>query len=501
MSQIYVSDLTFSYDGSYDTIFKHVSLCIDTNWKLGLIGRNGKGKTTFFHLLMGKYEYSGHITSNVTFEYFPYDVKDKTQWTIDVIAQIYPDYVHWQLIKELSLLEADDSILYRPFQTLSDGEQTKVLLAILFLKENSFLLIDEPTNHLDAHGRQIVCNYLNQKSGFILISHDRAFVDGCVDHILSINNSNIEIQKGNFSSWLTNKERQDQYELAENKKLKKEIARLSNSAKQTSGWSDQVEQTKYGTKNSGIRPDRGYIGHKAAKMMQRSKSIQNRRQEAIEEKSKLLKNLDQAERLKLSQPVYPSRCLASFRNVSICYEDNLICKDVTFTIEQGDRIALSGNNGCGKSSILKLVCGHPIPYSGEFHKGSNLMISYVSQNTDALYGTLSDYAKINKIKESLFKAILRKLNFSREQFEKEIQYFSGGQKKKVLIAKSLCQPSHLLVWDEPLNFVDIISRMQLEELLLEYEPTMLFAEHDQTFRERIATKTIELSNEKEQPYA
>ncbi len=501
MSQIHVSDLTFSYDGSYDTIFKHVSLCIDTSWKLGLIGRNGKGKTTFFHLLMGKYEYSGHITSNVTFEYFPYDVKDKTQWTIDVIAQIYPDYVHWQLIKELSLLEADDSILYRPFQTLSDGEQTKVLLAILFLKENSFLLIDEPTNHLDAHGRQIVCNYLNQKSGFILISHDRAFVDGCVDHILSINNSNIEIQKGNFSSWLTNKERQDQYELAENKKLKKEIARLSNSAKQTSAWSDQVEQTKYGTKNSGIRPDRGYIGHKAAKMMQRSKSIQNRRQEAIEEKAKLLKNLDRAERLKLSQPVYPSRCLASFRNVSICYEDNLICKDVTFTIEQGDRIALNGNNGCGKSSILKLVCGHPIPYSGEFHKGSNLMISYVSQNTDALYGTLSDYAKINKIEESLFKAILRKLNFSREQFEKEIQYFSGGQKKKVLIAKSLCQPSHLLVWDEPLNFVDIISRMQLEELLLEYEPTMLFAEHDQTFRERIATKTIELSNEKEQPYA
>ena len=152
MSQINISNLTFSYNGSYDAIFKHVSFCIDTNWKLGFIGRNGKGKTTFFHLLMGKYDYSGHITSNVTFEYFPYNVKDKSQWTIEVISQIYPDYVHWQLIKELSLLETDDSILYRPFQTLSDGEQTKVLLAILFLKENSFLLIDEPTNHLDVHG-------------------------------------------------------------------------------------------------------------------------------------------------------------------------------------------------------------------------------------------------------------------------------------------------------------------------------------------------------------
>ena len=164
-------------------------------------------------------------------------------------------------------METDDSILYRPFQTLSDGEQTKVLLAILFLKENSFLLIDEPTNHLDVHGREIICKYLNQKSGFILISHDRAFVDGCVDHILSINNTNIEIQKGNFSSWLVNKERQDRYELAENKKCMKEIARLSEAAKQTGAWSFQAEQTKYGTKNSGLRPDRGYIGHKAAKMM------------------------------------------------------------------------------------------------------------------------------------------------------------------------------------------------------------------------------------------
>ena len=92
MSQINISNLTFSYNGSYDTIFKHVSFCIDTNWKLGFIGRNGKGKTTFFHLLMGKYDYSGHISSNVTFEHFPYDVKDKSQWTIEVISQIYPDY-------------------------------------------------------------------------------------------------------------------------------------------------------------------------------------------------------------------------------------------------------------------------------------------------------------------------------------------------------------------------------------------------------------------------
>ena len=162
---------------------------------------------------MGKYEYSGTISASVDFEYFPYKVRDDSQNTIDVLGEIYPDFVYWQLQREMSLLEVDEDVLYRPFSTLSKGEQTKVLLSILFLKENSFLLIDEPTNHLDMRGRELVSRYLNRKKGFILVSHDRAFLDGCVDHILSINRANIEIQKGNFSSWLENKERQDKYEL------------------------------------------------------------------------------------------------------------------------------------------------------------------------------------------------------------------------------------------------------------------------------------------------
>lgn len=123
--------------------------------------------------------------------------------------------------KELSLIEVNEDALYRPFNSLSNGEQTKVLLAVLFLKENSFLLIDEPTNHLDLRTREIVSNYLKGKKGFILVSHDRVFLDNCIDHILSINRTNIEIQKGNFSSWWANKQLQDNYELAQNERLKR----------------------------------------------------------------------------------------------------------------------------------------------------------------------------------------------------------------------------------------------------------------------------------------
>jgi lincosamide and streptogramin A transport system ATP-binding/permease protein len=492
MSLINISNLTFAYDGSYDNIFENASFQIDTDWKLGFTGRNGRGKTTFLNLLLGKYEYSGHISSSVSFEYFPFSVENKDQMTIDVIGGIYPDYLHWELMRELSLLKVAEDVLYRPFGSLSNGEQTKLLLAALFLKENSFLLIDEPTNHLDMDARKLVSHYLNSKSGFILISHDRSFLDNCVDHMLSINKTGIDVQRGNFSDWWDNKTRQDNFELGENEKLRKDIKRLNEAAKRTSGWSDEVEKTKNGTRNSGSKVDKGYIGHKAAKMMKRSKSIEQRQQSAIEEKSNLLKNIETSESLKITQLAYPKQQLAQLDRVSIFYGDKTVCSDISFTIEQGERITLTGRNGSGKSSILKLICGEELSYSGTLRMGSQLKLSYVSQDTSHLQGNLTDYARIQGIDESLFKAILRKLDFSRVQFEKDIAAFSGGQKKKVLIAASLCEKVHLHIWDEPLNFIDILSRIQIEELLLEHKPTILFVEHDSEFCKHIATKVIEL---------
>ena len=272
MSLINVSNLTFGYDGSGKNIFENVSFQIDTNWKLGLTGRNGRGKTTFFKLLLNEYEYSGTITSDVSFEYFPFPVRDESLYTIDILNEICPNVPEWKILKEVSLLDADCEVLYRPMETLSNGEKTKALLAALFLKENNFLLIDEPTNHLDYTAREAVSSYLNKKKGFILISHDRAFLDSCIDHIISINKTNIDIQKGNFESWFYNKQLNDNYETAQNELLKKDIKRLEAAAKRTETWSNKKEASKFGSK-----ADRGYIGHKSAKMSKRSNSIKNRR--------------------------------------------------------------------------------------------------------------------------------------------------------------------------------------------------------------------------------
>ena len=488
MSLIQVSNLTFAYDGSYENIFENASFQIDTNWRLGFTGRNGRGKTTFLNLLLGKYEYQGNISASVSFSYFPYHIADKTIFAIDVVEEIYPEYQYWQLAREMNALQLDEDVLYRPFETLSNGEQTKLMLAVLFLKENNFLLIDEPTNHLDIQGRELVSRYLNSKKGFILVSHDRAFLDGCVDHILSINKANIEVCRGNFSTWYENKQRQDAFEQAENDKLKREIRRLEETARQKADWSDRVEATKIG-----FGPcDRGYIGHKAEKMMTRSKAIERRQQAAIEEKSKLLKNIERSDSLKIFQTPFHKNRLVSLRDVAICYGHAPVCEGITFEIQQGDRIALQGANGSGKSSIIKLICGQDIPYTGELRIGNGLQISYVSQDTSGLHGKLTDFARDSGIDESLFLALLAKLDVPKTQMEKDMSALSAGQKKKVLLARSLCQPMHLHIWDEPMNYIDVISRMQIEDLLLQFRPTILFVEHDKAFCENIATKVVHL---------
>ena len=496
MSMINVQNLTFSYNGSYDNIFENVSFQIDTNWKLGFTGRNGRGKTTFFKLLMKKYEYKGRISSNVDFEYFPFEIRDDSEFAINIIKEKsgIEDYDYWKIQKELSFLDIDEELLYRPFNSLSGGEQVKILLVSLFLKENAFLLIDEPTNHLDIKARKIISDYLKSKKGFILISHDRQFLDNCIDHILCINKTNIEIQKGNFLSWYENKKRQDNFEISQNEKLKKEISRLENSAKQSAQWSNKLEKTKNGTRNSGLRPDKGYIGHKSAKMMKRSKNAEAKKQSKIEEKSNLLKNIENTSELKISFLKHSSNRLIDLKEVSLFYGNKKICENINFEVNQGDRISLCGKNGCGKSTILRFINGDlEISFKGTFEEASNLKISYISQDTSNLNGTLKDFAKLENIDESLFKTILRKLDFSRIQFEKDISNFSGGQKKKVLIAKSLCQQAHLYLWDEPLNFIDILSRIQMEDLILKFNPTMIFVEHDESFVKNIATQIIKLS--------
>ncbi len=209
-------------------------------------------------------------------------------------------------------------------------------------------------------------------------------------------------------------------------------------------------------------------------------------------KGRAFENLEHTEDLRIRPLPFSGRRLAELKEVSIQYGNLTACKGVSFAIEPGDRIVLQGKNGSGKSSVLKLLLGEALSFSGQLTKDSRLNISYVSQDTTRLKGSLTEYAAARGLEESYLKAMLRKMGFSRSQLEKDCSDFSGGQKKKVLIAGSLCEAAHLYLWDEPLNDIDLFTRIQIEELLLAGKPTLVFVEHDAIFASKIATKAVNL---------
>ena len=507
MSQISVNSLTFGYEGSFDNIFEDVSFCIDTDWRLGFIGRNGKGKTTFLKLLLGQYAYRGSISASTKFEYFPYEItRQQMKLTAaELLEQIKPGCENWRVICELDELDESAEILFRPFETLSPGERTKVLLAILFSGENEFLLIDEPTNHLDGEARRKVREYLRSKKSYILVSHDRVLLDECSDHVLVLNRRSIEVQSGNFSSWGENKQRRDSFALAENEKHRKEIKKLRQAARRTAEWADKSERSKIGydpvKEHDRCISARSFIGAKTKKMQSRVKQMEKRIDREIEQKEGLLEDLEKQCDLKLAPLSHHKNVLVSAKELRLGYKgsDRFVIDGLSMEIKRGDRIALHGENGCGKSSLIKAILqtsGYKQDAAPEIHgtleTASGLIISYISQDTSHLRGQVDEFCEQNGLDRSLFCSVLRRLGLERAQFEKDISDYSQGQKKKVLLASSLITPAHLYIWDEPLNFIDVFSRMQIEKLLLEFKPTMLFVEHDAAFREKIATETIGL---------
>jgi lincosamide and streptogramin A transport system ATP-binding/permease protein len=386
------------------------------------------------------------------------------------------------------------------------------MLAVLFADENEFLLIDEPTNHLDGAARDIVKEYLATKKGFILVSHDRDLLDGVCDHVLVLNRASIEVQTGNFSTWWDNKEKTDAFRQSENEKHLKEIGKLKSAADRTGRWAEKSEGTKIGfdpvKEHDRSIATRSFIGAKTKKMQARVKAVEKRIDREITEKEGLLQDIERVNDLKLQPLRYHKEILVNASDLSLRYADSEreLFRGLRFQVKRGERVVLSGANGCGKSSVLKAIlgkikpseyeCAKELIVEGNLDVASGLVVSYVNQDTSFLHGTLREFCIKRGLEESLFLAVLRQLDMQREQFVKNMEDFSEGQKKKVLIAASLITPAHLYIWDEPLNYIDVFSRMQIEKLILEFEPTMLLVEHDVSFQKKVATSLIRIDSGK-----
>lgn len=492
MHNIKIENMTFSYIDQLVPLFKNVNLDISTDWKLGLIGRNGQGKTTLLKLISGKLSpVKGSISNHkVNFQYFPIKIISPNLPTIMAIQEVYL-IEEWELKKELSKLCPNvDDLIWRPYAQLSGGEQTKVQLAALFKDSTTYPLIDEPTNHLDRQTRQQIIKYLkHQKQGFIVVSHDVHFLNQIVDHILSIERTQILQFHGNYQTYIHEKKLKDKIYYEQNRKLKNEIQHLKYTANEKKNWSLKRESDNYGNphiKGSGGTGHAGVTSARAKRMMKRSKAIEKRITNKIEQKKHLLNDVVETSPLDINY-IEPSSKTELLRldKFSLQYNESqvLLFQPISLNLKSNQQALITGLNGTGKSTLFKYLLGKNnmnLKYKGEYSFNKNIQVSYLEQ-IPRNYGSLKQFAAKNKLNYEQLLNQLRKLGMKRTTFDTPIQKMSKGQQKKVALAKSLVEPANLYLWDEPLNYLDIEDQGQIIDLIKKYHPTMLVIEHDQQF--------------------
>jgi lincosamide and streptogramin A transport system ATP-binding/permease protein len=523
MATIQVKQLSFTYPGSFAPVFSGLDFAMDSSWRLGLVGRNGRGKTTLLKLLSGHLQGRGQVLSSTAFDLFPPEAAED-QSALRALRQAVGPFDVWEkemarllalgdedslqrwgelehaysaadgyiidalIARESDKMGIDPLTLGRDFNSFSPGERTRLLLAAFFLRKNRFLLIDEPTNHLDLPGRRIAGDFLAGKQGFLLVSHDRAFLDRSVDHIMALQRNSVLIEAGNYSSYRQNKGLRDDFEQEENERLSKDIKRLTISGQEKAAWSDKIEAGKIGSHEA----DRGYVGARSAAMMKRSLAIRHRIDKHLQEKESLLKDIEFNAPVSLQPLKHPARVLLKAIDLGFAYDDRNLISHLNLQLSQGQRLAITGRNGSGKSTLLKLLGGTLTPTCGSISHPRDLIISVLPQEAGDFIGTPYDLARKLQLPADHFLMLLRKFDFPREAFERDVRGFSLGQQKKLLLAASMARQAHLYLWDEPLNYIDLESREQIEEMLAGTSATLVFIEHDEHFLHRVATDTLAL---------
>lgn len=521
MAQISINHLSFTYKQYVNPIFQDISLQFDTDWRLGLIGRNGRGKTTLLKLLSGGLAPDrGSISKPVSMELFPYDFDLSYENALDVVLENigglksmeiemesllsqgeealsrYGDVLtrylaldgygaQSRILKELALFQMDEALLKRPFSSLSGGEQTRLLLLALFLRPNPFVLMDEPTNHLDIAGRQALLKYLQKKQGFILVSHDRALLDGAADHIMSINKTDITIEKGNYTTFKTSMELKETYELRTRERLQREVEHLEKLAQDKRQWSGRVEGKRYPFASNA----RGFDSRSAA-LMRHAKTAERKAEKNLAEKKTLLANMEKPQRLHFVQEE-AAGSLVSLNGVCFAYGESEVLRDVTFSVQSGDIIWIRGQNGTGKSTLLRLIAGELAPSKGVIARRGGLRISYAAQQGLCETGMLQDLFHSREAYGRCLQ-IAGLFDLTRGHLSRPVETLSSGEQKKLAIARALATDNQLLLMDEPLNFMDILFREQFFSAVKACAPTMLFVEHDEWFSSGVATSVITL---------
>lgn len=511
-----VNNVTKSFGGN--TIFENISLEIKNGERVGLVGRNGSGKTTIFGLLTGmesldagaihmkKGTRIGHVAQIPKF--------DEVMTVYDVLSSAFK--VEKELEKEMHALEKNMAVeqeqsaleklmerygviqekfaflggyeieanimkvanglqvtdlLSRVFTELSGGEQTKVSLAYMLLQKPDLLLLDEPTNHLDLFAVEWLEQFLKEYTGTVMvISHDRYFLDEVVTKIFDLEDGEIHVYHTNYSQFVEEKEEKLLQEFQAYQEQQKKIKKMKEAIKRLREWANQANPP-----NEGL--------HKRARNMERALERIEKLKRPILERKQMGLQFEGQER--------SGKDVVVMKEVSKGFAGRPLFEQANLHVRFQERAAIVGRNGTGKTTLLKLLLEEINPDVGEIRIGSSVKIGYLSQHTygNVKSNVLEAFREYVAVTEGEARHILAKFLFYGPAVFKKVTQLSGGEKMRLRLAQLMYQDINFLILDEPTNHLDIESREVLEEALEQYNGTILAVSHDRYFLNKLFEKT------------
>ena len=510
-------------------IFENISFELKTGDRIGLIGQNGCGKTTLMKVLMGREDYHG---GNINFRkgtklgYLDQIYKCNPNTTvIELLEESFKNI--WNLKTKLKTLENNlkhleginleiemknygilleqyelvggyevemninkvykglmipDDFKFKPFEKLSGGEKTRVLLAKLLLEQPDILFLDEPTNHLDIQSIEWLESFLSEYKGTVLIiSHDRSFLDKVVNKVIELEHNIAHLYNGNYSYYVIEKERRFEIEYK---------AYLNNQRK-----IEQMERQIERYRIWGAMRDSEKMYKRAKELEKRLDKVEVLDQPVLENSKIRLNNMDVQRTGKIVLKV---------ENLGKSFNNKKLFSNLSFTLFYQDRLCIMGENGSGKTTLLKILLNEINPDDGSFSLGSNVKVGYLPQNVifeNENLTILEYFISEHNITQFEARSELAKVLFLKDDVYKKISSLSGGEKSRLKLCSLIFDEVNLMILDEPTNHLDIDSREVLEETLMSYNGTILFVSHDRYFVRKVATKMMIFDNSKVQLYS